>query len=232
MARVSFRNVDPNLAESNVTVTWKTCFDNWNRDFVQAAIDKFRSERQQDECSSKTKECNRNRGKKTNKRRPRITYTGDSSQMLPAPAHLNLSNFLSETQIQYRDLGKNCLPNAILNVAKNVKAKSAETFLKIHNENLSRGYSKFSLTTKTLSTNLEKIPKRDQSLAWILEQTSGCFLLEFSGHAVSIDCSRRLIFDCGYEYAYRMSLESFHELGITGVRYLARIGFPKWYRHS
>ena len=217
-----FRGVDPNLAESNRVLTWDFCYQYYDRQYLDSAISEFRRRSTQP----------RNRSRITSKLKSRVRYSGDSSQMLPAPSHLNPSDFSSEILIQYRDSRKNCLPYAILNVSKNVTSDVAEKFLQAYNDNLSRGFEKFSLTTMTMSTTLQNIAKKDHNLAWILMQTSGCFLLEFSGHAVSIDCSRKLIFDCGYDYAYRISLGAFHLLGITGVRYLARIDFPKKYRHS
>ena len=217
-----FRGVAPNLAGSNRVLTWDLCYQYYDRKFLDSAISEYRRRSTQPG----------NRSRITSKLKSRVRYSGDSSQMLPAPSHLNPSDFSSEILIQYRDSRKNCLPYAILNVSKNVTTDVAGAFLQNHNENLSRGFKYFCFTTKIMSTNLQKIPKKDRSLAWILMQTSGCFLLEFSGHAVSIDCSRELIFDCGYDYAYRMSHESFDLLGITGVRYLARILFPKKYRHS
>ena len=38
----------------------------------------------------------------------------------------------------------------------------------------------------------------------------GQFVVTYQGHAVGVDCSRRLIHDCAFDYAVDLSLEGFH----------------------
>jgi len=51
----------------------------------------------------------------------------------------------------------------------------------------------------------------------------GMFVVTYHGHAVGIDCKRRLIFDCAFEFAVELSNDGFVQCGIIAAQHVRQI---------
>ena len=49
------------------------------------------------------------------------------------------------------------------------------------------------------------------------------FVVTYHGHAVGIDCKRRLIFDCAFEFAVDFSNDGFVQCGILAAQHVRQI---------
>jgi hypothetical protein len=54
-----------------------------------------------------------------------------------------------------------------------------------------------------------------KDLSWLLEQTSGLFLVVDGLHCVGVDCTRGLILDCAFPTAFKLCLGAFTHCGIV-----------------
>ena len=64
----------------------------------------------------------------------------------------------------------------------------------------------------TLST--PKLDVNEDRLKKLIALQEGLFVVTYHGHAVGIDCKRRLIFDCAFEFAVELSNDGFVQCGI------------------
>ncbi len=72
------------------------------------------------------------------------------------------------------------------------------------------------LLSKTLKPLNENLP-------WLMEQTTGLFLIVEGLHCVGVDCARQLIFDCGWATALKLSLDSLAYCGFRNVKEMRQI---------
>ena len=54
-----------------------------------------------------------------------------------------------------------------------------------------------------------KLNVTDDRLMELIALREGQFVVTYQGHAVGVDCSRRLIYDCAFDYAVDLSPEGF-----------------------
>lgn len=57
----------------------------------------------------------------------------------------------------------------------------------------------------------------DKDLVWLLSQSSGQFVVVCSTHCVGVDCTRKLIFDCGEIFALPLTINNLYHCGIDRV---------------
>jgi hypothetical protein len=64
---------------------------------------------------------------------------------------------------------------------------------------------------------------KGSSLPWLVEQSTGLFLVVDDLHCVGVDCDRQLIFDCGLPFALPLSLTSLTHCGIVKISEMRQI---------
>ena len=57
----------------------------------------------------------------------------------------------------------------------------------------------------------------------VIDLQEGMFVVTYHGHAVGIDCKRRLIFDCAFEFAVELSNDGFVKCGILAAQHVRQI---------
>ena len=73
----------------------------------------------------------------------------------------------------------------------------------------------------TMST--PKLDLTEDRLKGLLALQEGMFVVTYHGHAVGIDCKRRLIFDCAFEFAVDFSNDGFVQCGILAAQHVRQI---------
>ena len=73
----------------------------------------------------------------------------------------------------------------------------------------------------TLST--PKLDVTEDRLKKLIALQEGMFVVTYHGHAVGIDCKRRLIFDCAFEFAVELSNDGFVQCGIIAAQHVRQI---------
>jgi len=58
---------------------------------------------------------------------------------------------------------------------------------------------------------------------WLIAQDSASFLVAGHGHCLGIDCSKRIIYDCSYKYAFQLSKEAIKQRGVTKITALREV---------
>jgi hypothetical protein len=64
---------------------------------------------------------------------------------------------------------------------------------------------------------------KGSSLPWLVEQSTGLFIVVCDLHCVGVDCDRQLIFDCGLPFALPLSLASLTHCGIVKISEMRQI---------
>ena len=60
----------------------------------------------------------------------------------------------------------------------------------------------------------------EQRLAGLLTLQHGLFVVQYDVHCLGVDCERKLIFNCGKEWADELSMDGFHSNGFRSVEYI------------
>ena len=68
-----------------------------------------------------------------------------------------------------------------------------------------------------------KLDLTEDRLKGLIALQEGMFVVTYRGHAVGIDCKRRLIFDCAFEFAVELSNDGFVQCGIIAAQHVRQI---------
>ena len=68
-----------------------------------------------------------------------------------------------------------------------------------------------------------KLDLTEDRLKGLIALQEGMFVVTYHGHAVGIDCKRRLIYDCAFEFAVELSNDGFVQCGILAAQHVRQI---------
>ena len=68
-----------------------------------------------------------------------------------------------------------------------------------------------------------KLDLTENRLKGLIALQEGMFVVTYHGHAVGIDCKRRLIFDCAFKFAVELSNDGFVQCGIIAAQHVRQI---------
>jgi len=68
-----------------------------------------------------------------------------------------------------------------------------------------------------------KLDLAEDRLKKLIAIQEGMFVVTYHGHAVGIDCKRRLIYDCAFEFAVELSNDGFVQCGILAAQHVRQI---------
>ena len=114
-----------------------------------------------------------------------------------------------------------CVIFALLNVLLLTKGTPLADYL--YSLNLSfTNFSTLAVLVEKFSIHLKKM-FHYQSIEWLIEQTKGKFLVAFGKHVISVDCKKRVLYDCGETYVLPLTLESFEHCGLKVINDLRQV---------
>ena len=114
-----------------------------------------------------------------------------------------------------------CVIFALLNVLLLAKGTALADYLYSLNSS-SSNFSTLAVLVEKFSIQLKKVFD-GQTIKWLIEQTKGKFLVEFGTHAISVDCKKRVLYDCGETYVLPLTLESFEHCGLKVINDLRQV---------
>jgi hypothetical protein len=83
------------------------------------------------------------------------------------------------------------------------------------------------VASATLGINVIKISDpSSHSIDWLLSRDEGLYIIVSGSHAISVDAKRKLIFDCAYPYALKLSLKSLTFCRCFTIDIIRRIQLP------
>lgn len=124
-----------------------------------------------------------------------------------------------EKTVPYTNINSWCVPDALLNVigAPRETEQQLKAFIgsdRCDFSTMADGMSKI----KKFKYAITKKFERTNTLEWVIRQADGQYLIEDNLHCVSVDCTKKLIFDNGRQNTLPITLENFHACGIAGFR--------------
>ena len=123
---------------------------------------------------------------------------------------------LAQVQIIHKSLDGDCLLYAVLNpligFPMTIQRLVIDT-VKVRTGGAKR-YDWFNITPVLRHVGITvlkttKLNVTDDRLMELIALREGQFVVTYQGHAVGVDCSRRLIYDCAFDYAVDLSPEGF-----------------------
>jgi hypothetical protein len=128
-------------------------------------------------------------------------------------------DFSTDVKLRFKAQNSRCVPYSFLNVMLQSKKNKDMLIKKVGNfcslAELSNG------VTSVFGTGLSK--PLDNDIPWLLEQTTGKFLVVHKLHCVGVDCDKQLIFDCGYPTALKLCVEALVDCGIQSAVEMRKI---------
>jgi len=123
-----------------------------------------------------------------------------SSDGLDGAAQATCVDLMTEIKVKYQCANARCVPYTFLNLLSLYK-KSKDKLMKCNLDLCSLA----ELCTPVGHLFGKNLNPRDKDLAWLLEQTTGQFLVVDTLHCVGVDCTRQLVFDCALPTALKLS---------------------------
>jgi hypothetical protein len=74
-----------------------------------------------------------------------------------------------------------------------------------------------------ISVSPPKLDLTEDRLKGLIALQEGMFVVTYHGHAVGIDCKRRLIYDCAFEFAVELSNDGFVKCDILAAQHVRQI---------
>ena len=85
------------------------------------------------------------------------------------------------------------------------------------------------VASATLGINVIKISDpSSHSIDWLLSRDEGLYVIVSGSHAISVDAKRKLIFDCAYPYALKLSIKSLTFCRCFTIDIIRRIQLPHY----
>jgi hypothetical protein len=140
-----------------------------------------------------------------------------------------LENSLAHVRVPYQSFDSHCLLFAVFNLLagfpKAIKRLVFDTV-----EARTGGAQLYDWTDINpvlkhvgISISPPKLDLTEDRLKGLLALQEGMFVVTYRGHAVGIDCKRRLIFDCAFEFAVELSNDGFVQCDILAAQHIRQI---------
>jgi hypothetical protein len=141
--------------------------------------------------------------------------------------HTSNTSHLHGTDIKTRffsGASNKCIPYAFLNVIRASQKERKYVMKTFANRGGFGGLSDLARVSSNIGVRLRKFRRTEKpTLAWILKQHSGRFLIVNGVHCVGIDCADDLVWDCAEGFALRLCHDSLQACGIVKVDQIRRI---------
>ncbi len=128
-------------------------------------------------------------------------------------------DFSTDVKLRFKSQNNRCVPYGFLNVMQQSKKNKDRLIKKVGNfcslAELSNG------VTSVFGIELSK--QLDNDIPWLLEQTTGKFLVVNVVNILRIDCEKQLIFDCGYPTAFKLCIQALQECGVDAISEMRKI---------
>ena len=136
----------------------------------------------------------------------------------------------SQVLIKHRDAHGNCLPYSLLNVIEaDIIPDKEKTFIDAFGSTHGSMKKLAQVANQTLRIILCKSNDlSEQSSDWLLSRDEGLYVIVSGSHAISVDAKRKLIFDCAYPYALKLSLKSLTFCRCFTIDIIRRIQLPHY----
>ena len=140
-----------------------------------------------------------------------------------------LENSLAHVRVPYQSFDSHCLLFAVFNLLagfpKAIKRLVFDTV-----EARTGGAQLYDWTDINpvlkhvgISISPPKLDLTEDRLKGLLALQEGMFVVTYRGHAVGIDCKRRLIFDCAFQFAVELSNDGFVQCDILAAQHIRQI---------